>query len=80
MSVVAAIEWDKLVQVIWVSLLAGVGVTAVFSVVIFGGARAHEARRDGNGGTATLYTALTVAAFLIFLGGVVFGVTVILNK
>jgi hypothetical protein len=78
--VLAAIEWDKLVEVVWVSLLAGIGVTGVYSLIIFGGARAAEARRNGDGGAATLYGALAIAAFAVFAAGLVFGVAIILSK
>jgi hypothetical protein len=80
MSTFAAIEWDKLLQVVWVSLLAGVGVTALFSIVIYGGARAHESRRLGQGTSATIFTVLAVVSLIAFLSGVVFGVSIILNK
>jgi hypothetical protein len=78
--VLAAIEWDKLLEVVWVSMLAGIGVTGVYSLIIYGGSRAAEARRAGAGGAATLYGALAVAAVLVFAGGLIFGVAIILSK
>lgn len=76
----AAIEWGKLLQVIWVSLIAGIGVTLVYSLIIFGSARAADARRGKATGAATAYGALTALSLLVFLGGLVFGVAIILNK
>ena len=76
----AAIEWGKLLQVIWVSLLAGIGVTLIYSLAIYAGARAAESRRAGQGAAATAYGAMTALALLIFAGGLVFGVAIILNK
>jgi hypothetical protein len=76
----AAIEWGKLAEVIWVSLVAGVGVTATFSVVIYGSARAAEASRTGRSSAATAFGALAALAFLVFAAGLVFGVSTILNK
>jgi hypothetical protein len=76
----AAIEWGKLVQVIWVSMIAGVAVTAVFSGVIVAGAKASEARRNDQAGQAALYGALTAFTLCCFLAGLVFGVSVILTK
>jgi len=78
--VVAAIEWGKLLQVMWVSLVAGVGVTAVFSTVIYGTTRAAESRRDGQAVAAALFGALASFAMLCFISGVIFGVSVILQK
>ena len=78
--VAATVEWSKLLQVIWVSLIAGIGVTLVYSLIIFGGARAADARRDKAAGPAAAYGAMTAVALLVFLGGLVFGVAIILNK
>jgi uncharacterized membrane protein len=78
--VLAAIEFDKLFQVIWVSMLAGVGVTFAFSLVIFGSAQSAEARRDGRGGASLAYGLLAAVAMTVVAAGVVFAITVILNK
>jgi ABC-type uncharacterized transport system permease subunit len=76
----AAVEFGKLAQVVWVSLLAGIGVTAVFSLVIFGSAQSAEHRREGRGRHATAYGVLAAVAMLIVAAGVVFAITVILHK
>jgi hypothetical protein len=78
--VFAEIEFGKLLEVVWVSLVAGVGVTAVFSLVIFGGAQAAEARRSGRGGAATGYGALAAVSLLIVAAGVAFALSTILHK
>jgi hypothetical protein len=78
--VLAAIDFHALGQVIWVSLVAGVGVTVLFSLVIFGFGRSSEARRGGDGTAAFAYAALAVMAMLVFGAAVVFGVYVMLNK
>jgi hypothetical protein len=74
----AAVEWNLIGQVIWVSLLAGVGVTTLFSLVVFGSSRAAEARREGRNPTA--YGFLALLCSLAFVAVVVFAITVILNK
>ena len=76
----AEIDVGALVEVVWVSLLAGVGVTTVFSLVVYGGARAGEARRAQRSGEATAFLALSVVAFVLFLVGLVIGVGIMLNK
>ena len=76
----AVIEFGKLLEVVWVSLVAGIGVTAVFSLVIFGSAQAAEARRNGRGGAATGYGVLAAVAMAVVAAGVVFAITVILHK
>ncbi len=80
MLVLADIAWGDLVEVIWVSLLAGVGITAVYSLVIYSSGRAADARRDGNGGAAAVFGALAVLSLAVFMTGVIVGVTIMLNK
>jgi inorganic phosphate transporter, PiT family len=68
------------IVVVWVSLLAGVVVTTLFSLVVLGGGKSAEARRRGRGSVATLYATLAVLAFTLFAALVVFGVNVMLSK
>ncbi len=77
--VLGAVEFGQIFEVIWVSLVMGVGVTALFAVVIHGSSRAAEARRDRSG-PAAAYGALAAVAMLAFVASVVFGIVVILNK
>lgn len=76
----AAIDFHALGQVIWVSFAAGVGVTVLFSVVIWGADKAGDARRAGQDGQALTYGALAVAAMVVFGAAVIFGVIVMLQK
>lgn len=75
---IAAIEWNLIGQVVWVSLVASILVTVLFSLVVYGSSRAAEARREG--GNAAGFGALAAACSLAFLAVVVFAITVILNK
>ena len=75
-----AVDTHALLQVIWVSLLAGVGISALFSLVILWAARAGDARRAGESGPAALYAALALLAFSVFAVGVVLGVEAMLTK
>jgi hypothetical protein len=77
---VFAVDVGLLWQVVWVSTLAGVGVSALFSLVIVGGAKASEARRTGRARAALVYSTLAVLAFAIFAIGVVLGVRIMLTK
>lgn len=74
----AIVDTAALLEVVWVSLLAGIGVTAVFSLVLLGGTRTGEARRAGAGTAAAGYAALTVLAGLVLVTGVGFGVRVLI--
>jgi hypothetical protein len=77
---VAAIDWGKLLELVWASALAGIAVAIVFAALILGGTRASDYRRAQEGATAAAYMALAVVAALAFAGGVVFGISVIVSK
>ena len=74
----AAVDFHGLFEVVWVSFVAGIGVTVLFSVAIYGFGRADEARRAGE--TTFGYVTLAVVALVVFGAAVVFGVAVMLNK
>jgi hypothetical protein len=77
----AVIDFHGLFQVIWVSIVASISATVLFSAVVYGAARADEARRtDRRGAHATALGALAVVAMLLFCAVVILGVTVMLNK
>ena len=76
----AVIDFHALGQVVWVSLVAGVGVSVLFSLVIFGADKAGDARREGQEGQALAYGTLAVVAMVVFSVAVVLGVIVMLRK
>ena len=76
----AAVHVGDLLEVVWVSLLAGVGVTLTFSLVVLGSARSAEARRTGHAAAAIGYATLAGLAFLVFAVGLVVGVNIMLAK
>jgi hypothetical protein len=78
--VLAVIDFHALGQVIWVSTVAGIGVTVLFSAAVFYFGKAGEARRSGDGNAALGYSTLAVVALLVFAVAVIVGVTVMLTK
>lgn len=76
----SAVDWGALGDVLWVSVVAGVGVTAAFALTILGGTRAAELRRQGNAAAAGLYGVLMVLAFVVVVAAVVFGIVVMAQK
>ena len=76
----AAVDFHALGQVIWVSAVAGVGVTVLFSFSIYAFGKADEARRGGADRAALGYGTLAVLALVVFAVTVVVGVAVMLNK
>ena len=77
---VFAVDGQLLVQVVWVSLVAGLGISVLFSLVILGGAKAGDARRAGRGGVAAGYFVLAIVAFALFALGVVLGVQTMIER
>ena len=41
----AVVDWGALLEVVWTSLLGGIGVTAIFAVAILGATRAVDLRQ-----------------------------------
>jgi hypothetical protein len=69
-----------LLEVVVVSLIAGVAITALYSLVVRWGAKTAEAARAGHSGGVVAYGALTALTFLVFAAGVVYGVQVMLTS
>lgn len=76
----AVIDFHGLFQVIWVSIVASISCTVLFSSAVYGLARAGEARRGGRGTAAVAYGTLAAVALVVFAAAVVLGVAVMLNK
>jgi hypothetical protein len=76
----AAIDFHALGQVVWVSAVAGIGVTVLFSLAIFYFGKAGEARRSGHAQFAVAFGTLAILALVVFAVAVVVGVTVMLKK
>jgi hypothetical protein len=77
---VFAVDTGLLWHVVWVSLVAGVAISALFSFVIAGAARAGDARRAGRDAAALAHATLAVLTFAVFAVGVVLGVQAIVQK
>ena len=73
----AIVDTHALLQVVWVSGLSGVGVTAAYGLAILGGTRALEFGRDGRIGEATLYAVIGVAGIAVFIAAIVFGIVIL---
>jgi hypothetical protein len=78
--VLAAVQAGDIVEVVWVSLAAGVFVSTSFSFVVLGMARSGVAARAGRGTAAIVYAGLAVIAFALFMAAVALGVNIMLSK
>jgi hypothetical protein len=75
--IATVVDWDALLQVIWVSLLAGVGVTAAWAFAIVGASRSVEHGRDGRVGEAVVYATIGVVGFAAVVAAIVFGIVIL---
>jgi hypothetical protein len=71
------VDWDAILQVIWVSLLAGVGVTAAYGFALLGTTRALESGREGHTSGAVVYAVVGVIGMAIVVGAIVFGILIL---
>ena len=76
---IASVDVSGLVELAWVAPLAVLAVSISYSLCVLGVTRASDARRAGDGGSATAYAALGIFAGLAFTAEVVAGVAVIVN-
>jgi NCAIR mutase (PurE)-related protein len=79
MMLASAVDWAKLLEVVWTAALAGIGVTAIFSLAVFGMARSLDTRTDRPGASA-LYAVVGLAGFAASLAAIVWGVVLITSK
>jgi hypothetical protein len=73
----AVVDWDAVLQVIWVSLVAGVGVTAAWGFALLGSTRALEVGREGRVAEAAIYAVVGVAGFATVIAAIVFGIVIL---
>lgn len=74
------VDWEALGEVVVTSIVAGVGITAVFALAILGATRAVDVRRDGQAVAAVAYWALMVLAFAVVIAAIVVGIVVMTQK
>lgn len=75
--IATVVDWDALLQVIWVSLAAGVGVTAAWGFALLGSTRALEVGREGRVAEATIYAVIGAVGLLTVIGAIVFGILIL---
>ena len=74
------VETKDLLETVAASLIAGIGVTAAFSIVIFGITRSTDAARNDQPVLATAAGALAALAGLVVVAAIVFGIVVMTQK
>lgn len=80
MTLATIVDTSDLLEVLWVSSLAGVGVTVAYALALLGVDRAIEFGRAGRGLEAIAYGALAVLAGGAVTASLVFGLIVMFSK
>ena len=73
------VDTDALLQVIWVSLVAGVGLTAFYGLAILGATRAVEFGRDGRRVEAAVLAIVGIVGFGVVIAAIVWGILMLVN-
>ena len=74
------VETKELLETVAVSVVAGVGVTIVFSIAVYGATRFADLSRDQRPIAATAAAMSAVIAFAVCVAAAVFGIVVMINK
>jgi hypothetical protein len=78
--VIAAIDTDALLELVWAAPLAVLAVTVSFGMVVHGTTRAIESSRDGRSMAAGMHAVVALAGAALFLAAVVFGLVIVTRK
>src|SRR5207302_11422947 len=73
----AAIESSALLKMLYSSLIAGIGISLVFSIAIFGAVRSGEKRRDHRTNAAFANDALAACALVVSAAIVAYGLLLV---
>ena len=78
--IASIVDTHDLLEVIWVSIVAGIGLTAVYGVAIVGATRAVDLGRRGATVSAVIFGALGIAALAVVLAAIAFGIATLSDK
>jgi len=80
MSLATLVEGQELLETVVASLLAGVGVTAIFAIAIWGVGRFVDLSRDERTLAAGAAAVVAAAALVCVAAALVFGIIVMTRK
>jgi len=76
----AITDWDALLEVVWVSIVAGLGTTTAFAAGLLGMTRWIDLSRSGRTPEGAVFGVLGIAGMAAFLGAVVFSIIAMADK
>ncbi len=74
------VDTGALLRLLYTSLLAGVGVTVIFALAVYGATRAADMRRAHRSSAAAVYVGVAVLSLLLTTSAVVYGVVLVAQK
>jgi MFS family permease len=74
------VDAHALLQMVYASLLAGIGVCVIYAVAVVGITRAQERRRGHRPRAAALYAALAALCVGACIWAIVMGITIMASK
>jgi hypothetical protein len=74
------VDWVTLGKVVAAALVAGIGVTAAFSIAVLGATRSVEMRRSQRGLEAGAFAVLAVLGAALCIAAIVGGIVVMSEK
>ena len=77
--IASIVDTDALLQVVWVSLIAGIGVPSCYALAILGSTRAIELGRNGRPVEAVLFAIVGVLGLAVVVASIVFGIVTLVN-
>jgi hypothetical protein len=77
--IASIVDTDALLQVIWVSLVAGVGVPSCYALAILGATRTVELGRDGRVAEAALLAIVGIVGFAVVIAAIVWGILMLVS-
>jgi hypothetical protein len=75
----SVVDWNALGQVVLYSIIAGIGVPAIFALGVLGAARSTDPARRGGGASAA-YAILALLAAAICLFAIGYGIYLMTQK
>jgi hypothetical protein len=80
MIAATVVDWNAVLKTVIFSFIAGVGVTLVFSVAVFGAGRFDDLNRDGRPVGAAAFAVLGLVALAAVAAAVAVGIVVMIAK
>lgn len=74
------VDWNALGQVVLYSVIAGVGIPAIYAMAVLGAARSTDAQRSKRGAAATAYAVLALVGGAVCLAAIGYAIYLMTQK